>query len=161
MIKDIKTSALIAAVILTVATPALAVDVKTEAVIEGPVGDVWSKIGGWCSIKEWHPAFVGCDEMRKGENLHRVLTLGDGAQIFEKLTGENENSYTYVIEKSPLPLENYKSTISVSAEGDDKTKVTWVSTFDAKGKPDAEVAAMIKGVYDAGLQALQKDMMKK
>ena len=141
------------------ATPAHALSTKKETTINAPINTVWDKIKGWCTIKDWHPAIKDCSEAREGEALRRTLTLGDGGKIVERLTGENETSYSYIIETSPLPVTNYKSTLSVQAKGNEQTKVKWEGTFDAKGKPDKEVIDLITGIYDAGIKSIT-DMMK-
>jgi len=158
--KKITTITLAAAMLGTLSTSALAIEAMKTTTINAPVATVWKKIGGWCAIKDWHPAVADCKEMRDGDALRRVLTLGDGAEIKELLVGENENSYTYTIESGPLPVKNYKSTLSVTAQGDDKTKVTWIGRFNGEGKTDEEAAEIMSGVYAGGLEALAKEMNK-
>lgn len=138
--------------------PAMALEVTKTATVGMSVEDVWEKIGGWCAISTWHPAIETCAESRDGETLKRLLTLGDGGQIHERLIGENETSYSYAIEKSPLPFKNYEATISVEADEKDadKTVVTWTSNFDANGKPDKEVQELVAGIYEGGLNNIVK-----
>lgn len=157
--KLLKKIALGSAVVLLSASQALAVDVKEEVTINASTDAVWAKIGGWCAIKDWHPAFVGCEEITEGDVLRRKLTLDGGGEIIERFVSKTDTSYSYVIEKSPLPIANYSSTVMVEADGD-KTKVTWSSKFDAVDKPDAEVADMVSGVYKGGFSALAADMNK-
>ena len=68
---------------------------------------------------------------------------------------KTDNSYTYEIVESPLPVQNYRSTISVSAEGSG-TKVDWRGSFDAKGASDADAEGVISGIYKAGLDEIAK-----
>lgn len=154
-----KKMALGCAVVLLSASQALAVDVKEEVSINAPVDAVWAKIGGWCAIKDWHPAVIECEEITEGDVTRRKLTLDGGGTIMERLTGTADNSYSYVIEESPLPVANYAATIKVEADGDN-SKVTWSSTFDAKDKTDSEAAEIISGVYKGGFEALVNDMKK-
>ncbi len=158
--KNLKVLTLAVAMVGTMTTSALAIEATKSTTINAPVAQVWAKIGGWCAIKDWHPAVAKCDEMREGDELRRVLTLGDGGQIKELLTGENETSYSYIIESGVLPVQNYKSTISVAKAGEGKTKVTWTGSFNGKGKTDKEAAEIMSGVYAGGLEALAKDMNK-
>ena len=82
----------------------------------------------------------------------------DGGEIIEKLEDYNpENKMLkYSIVKSPLPVENYVSTMKVLALGDDQCKVEWMSTFDAKGASDAEAKSAIEGIYSMGFDGLKK-----
>lgn len=155
----IKTLVAAGALLAAISSPALAIDVTKSVTVNKPMNEVWDKIGGWCAIKDWHPLFVECKETREGEDVRRLLTMDGGGELLEKLTGESERSYSYIIEKSPLPVKNYKSTVSVEQLDETKTKITWAGTFDADGKPDKEVKDLFSGAYEAGLKSIA-EMMK-
>ncbi len=157
MLKTITKTAIIGAFCALTSTAALAVEVKKEVVLGSDIATTWKKVGGWCAIADWHPAVAKCEEVKKGDDLIRNLTLGDGAIIVEKFTKKTDTSYSYTIEKSPLPIANYAATIEIAPEGK-KTKLTWSSKFDAKGKTDKEAADIIAGIYQAGFDALSKEL---
>ncbi len=121
----------------------------------------WKMIGNFNHLDVWHPVVVD-SQLVKGDGQSpgslRLLTLGNGATITEKLVSHNDSAkrYTYAIVKSPLPVSDYVSTISVSPAANGKATVTWNSTFDAKGAEDAEAVKTISGIYDAGLKNLDK-----
>lgn len=56
-----------------------------------------------------------------------------------------------MILKSPLPVKNYVSTLTVSPTSDGKSLVKWTSIFDANGADDAKAKEVVGGIYDAGL----------
>ena len=62
--------------------------------------------------------------------------------------------YTYTIEDGPLPVKNYKATLSVKPK-DKGSLITWSAKFDAKGASDADAAKAITGVFEGGTTALQ------
>jgi hypothetical protein len=132
---------------------AQAIEVHRMASVEAAPDAVWAEIGGFCAIKDWHPAVENCEESQEGGVTFRTLTLTDGGTIKEKLVEQTETSYTYEIVESPLPVQNYRSTISVMPEGDG-TMVDWRGTFDAKGVSDADAEATIAGIYKAGLDKI-------
>lgn len=157
----LKIVSLITAGLVCVATPALAIEVKKEQVVDAPLNKVWDKIGGWCAIKDWHPVIADCKEERRGDQVRRTLFLDGGGEVHEVLTNENETSYSYIIESGALPVENYKSSLSVTALDNDKTKITWKGSFTGgKGKTDQEAAEVMGGAYEAGLKAVAKDFAK-
>ncbi len=135
--------------------PAAALEVSSAAMAPGKPKEVWDKIGSFCAIKNWHPAIAKCDKSKEGGATYRTLTTKDGATIKEKLLKKTDHSYTYEIIESPLPVQNYQSTISVAADGD-QTKIEWKSTFDAKGASDDEAKKVIDGIYKAGLDNIAK-----
>ena len=157
----LKITSLVFAGLVSLATPALAIEVKKEQIVNVPITKVWDKIGGWCAIKDWHPVIADCKEERRGEQVRRTLFLDGGGEVYEVLTNEDENSYSYIIESGALPVENYKSTLSVTALDNDKTKITWQGNFTGgKGKTDQEAAEVMGGAYEAGLKAVAKDLEK-
>ena len=135
----------------TLAASAASVDKSID--VKAPASKVWAMIGPFCSIKDWHPAIGTCTE----SNGVRTLTTKDGkAQFVEKQTATGNTSYSYAIQKSPLPITNYKSTLKVSDKGNGTSVVDWSSTYTPdKGKDDAANQA-IAGIYQAGLDNIQK-----
>lgn len=115
---------------------------------------VWALLGDYNGLYRWHPAVASSD---RNDNV-RVLTLGNGAQITETLLSKDEDnrSYRYQIDKSPLPVSDYESEIKVKLDGQGGSVVTWSSSFNASGASDAEAEKTIRGVYQAGLQNLGK-----
>ena len=135
------------------AGPTAALEVSSSAVVSGKPDQVWYKIGAFCAIKEWHPTISKCEETEESGVIHRTITTKDGAKIKEKLVDKTDTSYTYEIIDSPLPVQNYRAEIGVSAEAD-KTRVDWRSTFVAKGVSDAEAKKVISEIYKAGLDKI-------
>ncbi|WP_415892119.1 SRPBCC family protein [Neptuniibacter sp. PT8_73] len=115
---------------------------------------VWALLGDYNGLYRWHPAVASSDR----DNKVRVLTLGNGAKITETLLSKDEGkrSYRYQIDKSPLPVSDYESEIQVKLDGQGGSIVVWSSSFNAAGASDAEAEKTIRGVYQAGLQNLDK-----
>ena len=108
---------------------------------------VWHLIGDFCDIDDWHPAITACDLKVIEGGLHRVLQLADGAEFLEKrVASESGLSYTYSIETSPLPIERYVGTLSVTAG--DATTITWTTRFKSD---DPEMEAFVGSIFDAGM----------
>jgi len=65
---------------------------------------VWSKIGDFCGISNWHPAVEKCELSADGKT--RTLSLKGGGTIVEALVKMDAagHSYTYSIVSSPLPV---------------------------------------------------------
>lgn len=110
--------------------------------------EVWSVIGDFHRLADWHPAL----EKQTADGEVRNLHVQGGGTIVERLIGTDERSYAYEIVSGPLPVENYRSVLAVApAEGG--SVVIWTSTFE----PTADDAATaIAGIYEAGLAALSE-----
>ncbi len=148
-----KSIALAVGVVCCLTAPAAALEVSQSTTVAGKPEAVWKKIGSFCAIQEWHPVIAKCEEMDEGGAHYQVLTTKDGAKIKEKLLSTTDGSYSYEIIESPLPVQNYRSTISVTGEGD-QTKVDWKSSFEAKGASDKDAENVISGIYKAGLDKI-------
>lgn len=134
--------------------------VTKEVSLNAAPDTVWKMVGGFNELDMWHPVVV--NSQLDGEGMKpgdiRVLTLGNGAKITEKLVvhSNSKKTYTYAITESPLPVMDYVSTITVTKGDDGKSIVEWKSTFNANNAPDEKAVETIAGVYDAGLNNLAK-----
>lgn len=122
------------------------------------VEQLWEMIGGFHSIADWHPAIEKCDIEEDGKVTLRRLSLVGGGEIVERLekSDDDERSYSYSILSSPLPIDNYTSTIRVLEGEDGKATVEWSSNFDSAGAPEADAAKVVEGIYAAGFDNLKK-----
>lgn len=120
----------------------------------------WALVGDFSAVESWHPAVVASTLGGTGQATGdtRVLMLGNGAKIREELESYDGEgmSYSYRIVSSPLPVADYVSRLSVSADGSG-SRVTWQSSFAPKGDtPAADAERTIRGVYRDGLDAAAK-----
>ena len=134
--------------------------VTKSITIHSPAASVWAKIKDFNALNSWHPAVVN-DEIVEGENNQmgavRLLTLGDGGTITEKLLAWDDTgmSLSYSILEGVLPVSNYESTLSVRVLSDTSSDVTWTGSFSAGGGADDQTAFdTISGIYEAGLENL-------
>jgi len=139
----------------SLATPALALEVKKSTAIDAPPAAVWKTIGTFCGIGDWHPVVEKCVVSEAGSKSRRALSLKGGGTLLEEQTARDDKamSYTYSIVEGPLPVSDYSSTIQVTPQGKGST-VTWTGRFKAKGAPDDKAEAAIAGVYEAGLKGI-------
>lgn len=119
---------------------------------------VWKMIGGFNTLPDWHPAVEKSELSEAGET--RTLSIAGGATIVEKLESVDDGArtYTYSIVDSPLPVSNYKATITVSGEGPNST-IEWSSEFDTvegMGASEQDAMAAVQGIYQAGFDNLRK-----
>ena len=135
------------------AAQAGALTVEREMTIDKPPATVWKMVGDFNALDVWHPAVASSTATGSRPGAARLLTLGNGVTISEKLLARDaaRHSYRYAILKSPLPVKNYKSTLQLTPTADGKTLMKWSSTFEASGADDAKAQEVIQGIYDAGL----------
>lgn len=151
----LKTTTCAVALVALSLSPAFALEVSKSADIAAPPEKVWKTIAEFCSIGDWHPAVEKCELSKKDGKPVRTLSLKGGGTIVEEQTAQNDSEmdYSYKILQSPLPVEDYKSTIKVTKSGGG-SKVSWMGTFKAKGADDAKAQEVIGGIYDAGFKGI-------
>lgn len=117
----------------------------------------WAVIKDFCSIDRWHPAIKSCTLSKQDGATIRTLTTQDGGKFVEQLvsTDDSTKTLTYKILESPLPVQNYQSSIKVDWD-DDGCAVVWTSTFEPKGASEADAKKAVNDVYAAGLKGLTR-----
>lgn len=147
--------------------------VEKTIIIKADPAKVWALVKDFGNMQKWHPA-VASDvvEQKKDENgndaTYRLLTLKDGGTIYEKLRFINDADMKlkYEIVKGVLPVNDYYSTIAVTAgPGTGEATVTWMGRFYRKymlnppippGEDDKSAIDAVTGVYDSGLANMKK-----
>jgi Polyketide cyclase / dehydrase and lipid transport len=119
---------------------------------------VWDVIGGFDDLPRWLPPIASSTPMTEGGKRRRQLTLHGGGSLVEELESHDDKARrcSYAILTSPLPIANYHAEISVHEDGPKACTVRWMSTFEAKGAPEADGVNAVRGVYQAGFDALSK-----
>jgi carbon monoxide dehydrogenase subunit G len=132
-------------------------EVSKTAQIAADPAKVWTLLGRFDGLDAWMPSIASCEGMGSGPGATRTLTLGDGGTVIEELVSVDESArrYTYKILEAPLPIKNYLSAISVTAEGSG-SGVSWACEFDADGAPEADMEAMLVDLYQSSLDNAKK-----
>jgi mxaD protein len=125
-------------------------------------GEVWNAVKNYDNLHSWHPAFEST-QITSGQNntpgAMRTLTLKGGGSFEEELLAFDEPTRKLryrIVGDSPLPIDNYDSTIEVISVAPGESTVIWRSSFTAKGVKDDEAIAVIVGAYRAGLDNLKQ-----
>lgn len=133
------------------------VSVTTELAV--PANTVWSTIGGFNALPDWHPAVAKSVVEKEGNNRVRRLSLVGGGTLIERLehVDDRERVYSYSILDGPLPVANYVASIRVrEGSGGRGCTVEWSSEFQPSGVPESEATKVIRGIYEAGFENLKR-----
>lgn len=139
---------------LTVAADAA--EVKREIKVKGEKAEIWTKIGGWCAIANWHPVVAKCEEKEDDGRKLRTLTTKDGGVIKETMLRSSETGYTYQIDESPLPVSNYTASFALMRHDEDQVHIIWSARFEPKGASQAAAEKVIDGIFRDGLAGIEK-----
>ena len=143
-------------------TPAvISVAVSTE--LDAAPADVWKVVGDFGGLDKFLAIVESVDVEGEGVGAVRTLHLPEGATVTETLAAWDGEamSYSYSIDESPLPIEGYAATVTVSALEDGSTRFAWSSEFKAKGAPDADARKSVTDFYEMGLAGLKEQFPDK
>jgi len=137
--------------------------VYTSTVIAAPVADVWRVVRDFNGLPDWTP-FVADSRIEQNMPSDKIgcirnFTLKDGGRIREQLLGLSDYDFTctYSILESPMGVENYIATLSLSPITDgNATFAEWQAEFDCE--PDREAALIQQvggGVFQGAFDALK------
>ena len=104
-------------------------------------------------------AVASCTVEGSGVGAVRTIKLnGMDGQVVERLECAYEQSvFSYsIIAPSPLPVDYYHAVVTLSDAPGGGTRVVWGSNWLAKGAPEAEVKAMLTGLYENLIGAMGK-----
>ena len=153
-------AAMLAAAPRVNAAPAVSLVRSTD--VNAPAAVVWSQIGGFCAIANWHPMIATCSEDGKTPST-RTLLGKDGKTKFvetqvERNDGERLYSYNFV--SSPIPAGGYFATIRVVPRGDGGSTVIWNGSYVPTPGKEREVESALTGIYESGLNAIRAKFSK-
>lgn len=94
-----------------------------------------------------------------GDTRHATFA-GGGGDAVERIVEHDDagRSHLYEYLSGPLPLREYRSRITVDADGDGST-VTWDAAFTSgSAEGDEELATAIRGIYRDALARLRQEL---
>lgn len=139
------------------ASHATAGSLTRQTDVAAPAAKVWSDIGAFCAIKDWHP-LVGVCVMDGKAPPTRTLVTKDGKVSFvetEMARDDAKYLYSYNFVASPLPAPKYLGTIRVVAKSATASTIVWHGDYTALPGQDKAVEAALANVYETGLSALK------
>lgn len=125
--------------------------------VSAPASAVWSVIGPFCAIKDWHPVIGTCTTNGRKTPTRTLVTKDGKATFVEPQIARNEAArfYTYTFKSSPFPVTHYMGTIWVVPKDDATSTVLWTGTYTPVPGKEKDADDAFAGVYDSGLAALK------
>ncbi len=140
--------------------------VVKSTVVNAPTEAVWDVIRDFNGHDQWHPA-IASSQIERSQPSDKVgcvrnFRLEDGANLREQLLtlSDLEQSFSYCLLDTPVPLFNYVSHVRLTPITDgDRTFWEWESRFDTpKGQSDEMAELVGEGIYVAGFNAVKAHM---
>ena len=117
---------------------------------------VWSLIGKFGGIANWHPAVKKSNLTPDG--AYRQLGLVGGGAVIDRLVSHDDvrRIYRYFSIDSPLPVAEYSGMVSVEVgKGGTGSIVELSAEFVPAGFSEADSASVVRSVCEAGIENLK------
>jgi hypothetical protein len=148
---------LVCASLLLHGCDASAASLTRSVEVNAPPAAVWSVVGPFCAIRDWHPAIGSC-AVDGGDPPTRTLVTKDGKTTFvepQMAHSDRDRFYSYSFKSSPFPVTHYMGTIWVVPARGGWSTVLWTGTYAPLPGKDKEANDDFASVYEAGLAALK------
>jgi len=138
--------------------------VYVSTVIPAPAASVWQVVRDFNGLPGWTP-FVAESRIEQGAKPDQVgcirnFRLKDGGLIRERLLAlsDYDLSCSYAILESPMGVENYIATLSLTPITDgNATFAEWQADFDCAPEREAALMQQIgNGVFQAAFNTLKQ-----
>ncbi len=134
----------------------LTVSMQTE--LAAPAADVWKIVGDFGSLATYMDGVDSVSVEGEGVGAIRTIHLSDGGSAVETVESHDDETMTlsYSSQEGPLPVEDYLSTMKVTAIDEGRSRLDWSSKFKAKGASDADAKSTLSGIYQTGFDGLAR-----
>ena len=135
--------------------------VEKQATFNASADEVWGIVSSFGDLPNWLPPVAKSETDGDGVGAVRTLTMQDGVVVKERLDafdGEGRSLAYSMIDTGPLPLVDYRSTIRIDAEADDRCSMVWTGRFEVAGADEAEVVGVVESLYGSGLDTIAKNL---
>ena len=138
--------------------------VYVSSVIPATIDQVWDRTRDFNGLANWHPAMreSRIEDGRPADQVGciRNFKLQTGETIRERLLGlsDYDNSCTYAILESPMPVTNDRATLSLlPVTLGDRCFAQWWAEFEcAPTDLDAVTKRLTHDVFQSGFDALKR-----
>lgn len=131
-------------------SPLARADSGVVAVYEATADELWEMVDFHRPSENIMPPIASSQRSGEGVGATKINTLGgEGGQIHLLLTYYNpsERVFSYTIQDSPLPVENYVGVVRVSEAGEGRAQLSWQGTYDPAGVPSEQADEILGGFY--------------
>jgi len=133
---------------LTNDTGSVMAKATVREVIEVPASQLWHLVADFGNVG-WIPGGESARTEGRGAGMVRIFGAGD-AEIRERLeeVDDANRRIVYTIPHGlPMPIKNYRSTMTVHHVDDARCGLEWSCTFDPDGVPESDARAQVENLY--------------
>ena len=140
--------------------------VVRSTIIDASTNQVWGVLRDFNGFDRWHPG-LATSAIERSQSADRIgcvrrVKLADGSELREQLLAlsDLEQSYSYCLLDTPIPLFNYVAHVRLLPVTDgNRTFWHWESRFSTPRGEEQKLAEMVgEQIYQAGFEAVRKHL---
>ena len=118
---------------------------------------LWNEIGAFGDLGDWHPLLTSVEVFGEGSGAMRIAHATEGAVQAERLQtlDPERHLYRYTMEKTSMPVRDYRGEFRIDATGDDASLVVWSAQFELTPDGDGRTVESVRHFLHAGTQSLR------
>jgi uncharacterized protein YndB with AHSA1/START domain len=127
--------------------------IEVKKTINAAPEKVWATLAKGSGVNDWFPIITTC----RVEGNKRYCTMAGGGDLDETIISADHQTrtFTYSVDKHPLPWGPVHSTVKVNDAGMGKSEIIWQAEFDGSAEAIKQAMAMLPGLYGQGIDALE------
>lgn len=121
---------------------------------------VWAAISGIGGLDRWFPTITSCRVEGEGVGAIRVLGLGDGGKIRDRIEeiDHKERRFRYLRTDHPFPVSRYVGTVEVRDGESGQSEVTWTVEIDVAAEARDELVGFLSTALSDGIGGIEQDL---
>ena len=140
--------------------------VVKSTIVDAPCDRVWEVVRDFNGFDRWHPGIAtsGIERGQTSDKLGcvRRLRLADGSEVREQLLAlsDLEQSYSYCLLDTPIPLFNYVAHVRLMPVTDgDRTFWHWEARFTTPPGEEPRLMELVgEQIFQAGFEAIRRHL---
>jgi len=132
------------------------IDLHLKTTVNASPDELWDLLRDFNGTPKFLKAVASSSLEGEGVGAVRTLTLANGAQLQERLEEFDDSArrLAYSLVSGPLPVQSYVAVVQVSDLGDNRSELTWSTTFEPRGVSEDEAKGVVQGICQMGLQGI-------
>ncbi len=119
--------------------------------------ELWAMVSDFGGLDKFVDGLEPYETEGEGVGAKRSIPMGGGV-VVETLDAldDDARSLTYSIVESPLPFKDYAATMTVGADGESGSSLTWTGTFEPDGASKEDAEKLAGNIYSGGIAGFTK-----
>lgn len=133
---------------------------KVTKTINVSTDKIWAAISGIGGLDRWFPIITSCRVEGEGVGAIRVLGLGDGSEIRDRIEeiDHKERRVRYLRTDHPFPVSRYIGTVEVRDGESGQSEVTWTIEIDVAAEARDELVGFLTTALSDGIGGIEQDL---